>query len=236
MYKKADNIFIEHSDHYIMMMQFKDLWYAVYIDKDDYYKVSQRHWRASHKKRKIYVVSGSKAKGNTVYLHNYLMNYDYLPGYEVDHIDGNSLNNRKSNLRIVPRQANIDNTRVRCDNKIGIRGVSFSSKEKRYIVDFVYHKVRFYFHHWKDINSAVYCRKYAEEHFGIETLNKNPLAQQYLTLSDDEAEKIREHVEYIIKYRESDGVKDLVKTSSWSEGRRHELSERDWMHVTDEVV
>lgn len=236
MYKKDDNRFYKLADCYVMMVQYKKLWYKVYIDINDYERVSKRHWRSSHKKNKVYVVSGSKAKNNVVYLHNFVMDYEYQDGFEVDHIDGNSLNNRKSNLRIISRQANIDNTRVRCDNKIGIRGVSYSKREKRYITDFVHHNLRFYFHHWKTINEAVYCRKFAEDHFGITTLSKNPLAEQYLTLPEEQVDIIRQHVEYIIKYRESGGRKDLVKTSSWSEGRRRELAERDWMNINDEVI
>ena len=52
-------------------------------------------------------------------------------------------------------------------------------------------------------------RKFAEERFGIDTLMKNPLAQKYLILSDDEAEPIKTKVNTIIdarlKYYESNG-------------------------------
>lgn len=194
MYIKEKNQFIELKDCYLMKVQYKNIWYDVYIDKDDYEIVSSRHWRTSHKKRKVYIVSGSKAKNNVVYLHNFIMNYVYQDKKEIDHIDGNSLNNRKSNLRLVSRQANIDNTKVRIDNKIGIRGVSYSKKEKKYVCDFTYHKTRYYFKHWNTCEQAVYCRKFAEEYFGIETLSKNPLAKQYLTLSDEEAKIIKQEV------------------------------------------
>lgn len=194
MYIKEPNQFIELEDCFVMKFQYKDMWYTSYIDKDDYEKVSSRHWRASHKKNKIYAVSGSKAKDNVVYLHNFVMNYTYQDKKEVDHIDGNSLNNRKTNLRVVDRQVNIDNTKVRIDNKIGIRGVSYSSRDKIYVTDFSYHGQRFYFKRWKTLEEAVYCRKFAEEYFGIETLSKNPLAQQYLTLSTEKVEEIKQYV------------------------------------------
>lgn len=200
MYKKEDNIFVKNDDgSYLMKVQYKNIWYNVYIDEDDFEKVSKRHWRSSHKKRKVYIVSGSKAKNNTVYLHNYIMNYTYIFGYEVDHIDGNSLNNRKCNLRLVTRQENIINTRVRIDNQIGIRGVSFSKKEKRYVTDFCYNKKRYYPPHWKTIEEAIYCRKFFEEYFGMEILKNNPLASQYLTLDEEKQKEIYNIVVRILR-------------------------------------
>lgn len=194
MYKKENNQFLKFENYYIMKIQYKDFWYDVYIDLDDYEKVSQYHWRASHKRNKVYIVTGSKTKQNTQYLHNFLMNYIPNDKDEIDHIDGNSLNNRKNNLRLVSRQENIDNTKVRIDNKIGIRGVCQNSKNKLFKCDFVYHKQRYYFKDWKTLEEAVYCRKYAEEFFGKDTLNKNPLAQQYLTLKQEQALKIKQYV------------------------------------------
>ena len=200
MSKTDDNIFIKNDDDsYTMKVQYKNIWYDVYIDEDDFDKVSKRHWRTSHKKRKIYIVSGSVTKKNTVYLHNFIMNYTYISGYEVDHIDGNSLNNRKNNLRIVSRQENITNTRVRIDNKIGIRGISYSKHDKVYVVDFHYRKRRFYFPHWKKLEQAVYCRKFAEEYFGMEILKNNPLVPQYLTLDEEEQERIHNIVIEILR-------------------------------------
>lgn len=191
---KEQNKFTEISDGYLMEVQYKKNWYKAYISKEDYIKVSNRHWRASHKKQKIYLVSGSISKNNVVYLHNYILDYTSCDGYEVDHIDGNSLNNRRENLRIVTRQYNIDNTRVRIDNKIGIRGVSQNKKSGLYKCDFSYHGKRFYFKDFKTCEEAVYCRKYAEEFFGLETLSRNPLANQYLILSEQKAEKIKNYV------------------------------------------
>lgn len=191
---KEQNKYTELKDCYMLEIAYKDKWYKAYISKEDFDKVKERHWRASHKKNKVYLVSGSKWKDNVVYMHNYILSYTYQPGYEVDHEDGNSLNNRRENLRIVTRQQNIDNTKVRIDSKIGIRGISQDKRNKRYIVDFYYHKERWHFQPWKTIEEAVYCRKFAEEYFGITTLSKNPLAKQYLTLSNEKANEIKKYV------------------------------------------
>lgn len=189
------NIYQEQSDCYIIQVQYKNEYVPVYIDKEDYEKVCQYNWRTSHKKNKIYIVTGQARNHTLMYLHNYLMNYTPIPQQEVDHIDGNSCNNRKSNLRIVSRQSNIDNTKVRIDNQIGIRGISYSQRDKTYKCDFCYHTQRYYFKPWKTCGEAVYCRKCAEDYFKLETLAKNPLAEQYLNmLTEEQKQNIQVYV------------------------------------------
>ena len=200
MNKKEDNIFVKNDDgSYLMKVQYKNIWYNVYIDEDDFEKVSKYHWRSSHKKRKVYIVTGQSRTKTLTYLHNYIMNYTYVSGYEIDHIDGNSLNNRKCNLKLTTRIENIINTRVRIDNEIGIRGISYSKRDKLYTVDFCYMKQRYYFPHWKTIEEAVYCRKIAEEYFHMNILNSNPLVLQYLTLNKEKQTEIHNIVDKILR-------------------------------------
>lgn len=126
-------------------------------------------------------------------MHRLILRDDIPEGYEVDHIDGNSLNNRKSNLRIVTRLQNIQNSKVRIDNQIGIRGISYSKNERKYIVDFYFNNVRYYFKHWDTIEEAVYCRKFAEEYFDLHILENNPLKDKYLDLDSDNISEIKNH-------------------------------------------
>jgi hypothetical protein len=167
---------------------------SFYIDIDDYENVSQYTWRISKKRLKYYVITGSFKKGTMRYLHNLIVG-SVPNGYEVDHIDGNSLNNRSKNLRIVSRQENVDNQRAtRIDNQIGIRGIAYSRANKNYKVDFYYHKNRFYTKDWQSIEEAVWCRYCFEEYFGLDLIRNNPLVNQYDILSTEEKEKIHQYV------------------------------------------
>ncbi len=54
-------------------------------------------------------------------MHQFIMQTEQ----EVDHIDGDGLNNCKANLRIVTHAQNIQNQRVQRRSKSGYRGVTY---------------------------------------------------------------------------------------------------------------
>ena len=170
----STNSWAKYDTYAVLNVLYHDTIIQSYIDIDDYDIVSSRIWRVSKKRNKYYLVSGSKTKNNIMYLHRLILRDKEVPdGYEIDHIDGNSLNNRKSNLRIVSRLQNIQNVSERIDNQLGIRGVSPNGHGK-YIVDFCFNGHRYYFKHWDSIEEAAYCRQVLEEHFGLEMISRNP--------------------------------------------------------------
>jgi hypothetical protein len=56
--------------------------------------------------------------------------YGVWPQHEIDHIDGDRLNNRISNLREATSSENKRNTRKRSNNTSGFKGVSFDKSKK----------------------------------------------------------------------------------------------------------
>jgi hypothetical protein len=56
------------------------------------------------------------------------------PGMVVDHINGNSLDNQKKNLRICTPKENMRNKKKRVTNTSGYKGVSWSSAVKKWRV------------------------------------------------------------------------------------------------------
>lgn len=84
------------------------------IDDDDFDKIKKYNWRAQVMKRtgydQIYVISHQRIapyKNKTIYLHRLIMNCP--EGMVVDHINGDTLDNRKVNLRVCTRSENLLN-------------------------------------------------------------------------------------------------------------------------------
>lgn len=55
-------------------------------------------------------------------------------GFEIDHIDGNALNNKIDNLREIEKSKNRRNSRKRKDNKTGFTGVQYFCNGYRAVV------------------------------------------------------------------------------------------------------
>jgi hypothetical protein len=55
-----------------------------------------------------------------------------FPPDDVDHIDGDGLNNRLGNLRAATRTQNLANRRRHKNNTSGFKGVSFHKRERRF--------------------------------------------------------------------------------------------------------
>ena len=95
---------------------------SLIIDKEDYDKIKDIRWRLD---KKGY---GFNNSNKNIYIHNIIMNPkdDEI----VDHKDGNPLNNRKSNLRIVSNHENCLNHKVKSTNTSGVTGVTKGIRKK----------------------------------------------------------------------------------------------------------
>ncbi len=87
---------------------------VAFVDDADLSLVSQWKWRLKTNRKLQYAVRGSDnklAKGEIrrMYMHRLILNAS--PGEEVDHRDGDGLNNRKENLRFCSHKQNLWNGR-----------------------------------------------------------------------------------------------------------------------------
>lgn len=95
--------------------------YKIIIDSEDFDKVSKYNWWIKGNNYVYTQTSGRKNRTST-YLHRLIMNTK--KGEEVDHINQNPLDNRKSNLRNCTRSQNNM-------NKQGVRGIDFNKNRWR---------------------------------------------------------------------------------------------------------
>jgi len=101
------------------------------VDAADYERLSRYTWSASHCGRTFY--AARNAGGRPVLMHRMIMRPP--KGMVVDHIDGNGLNNRRSNLRICTRAENNRNRRPAPGGSSRFRGVYRCRTADRWIAN-----------------------------------------------------------------------------------------------------
>lgn len=98
------------------------------VDREDAEMLSNFKWFSSKSKNHIYALCC--LSGDTkVQMHRMIMNCP--DGYVIDHINGNSLDNRKANLRICTHAENCRNQKKMAGSKTK-KGVSYHKGNKRW--------------------------------------------------------------------------------------------------------
>lgn len=97
-----------------------------WIDKDDYRKINKVSWYYQHGKGDYGAIRGNIGK-KKIFLHRYIMNCD--TNDIVDHLNRNTLDNCKKNLRIVDIVESNRNRRVPKNSKSGVRGIKFAKNK-----------------------------------------------------------------------------------------------------------
>ena len=89
-------------------------------------------------------------------------------GMMTDHINGNKLDNRKENLRTADKQLNAVNSKIRNNNKSGIKGCYFDKNAKKWRVQIKVLYKTIHLGYFNDLLRAKTAREFAEKkYYGI---------------------------------------------------------------------
>ena len=129
--------------------------HKVFFSAKDLHFVKQHKWHVCKFKHSHTFYATSTVKRKTVYMHRLIMGNPK----EIDHKDGNGLNNRRSNLRVVTHRTNVLNRGIQKNNTVGYRGVyrsNFVTKngEPRYVATTRYKRKMIFGGYFKTIEEA----------------------------------------------------------------------------------
>lgn len=104
------------------------------VDADDFDRISAHRWHLKRKRsqpgrvyaqRTVRVGSGASATKTAVVMHREVMRAE--PGEVIDHVSGDTLDNRKANLRRTDSRGNCTNvTRSKNQKRGGYKGVAWN--------------------------------------------------------------------------------------------------------------
>ena len=102
-------------------------------DYEEYELLSLLSWRAKPSRNTFYAIADTKegAKDRKVIrMHRLILGAP--PGIQVDHENGNGLDNRRSNLRFATHAENMHNKPLSIRNTSGYKGVGWSQREGKW--------------------------------------------------------------------------------------------------------
>ena len=161
--KRFHNTF-ELSDSFVKIYNNSRTDYFI-VDYEDYEKIKHDIFYWSIVRKKIgdrdenYVLTQRYDYGN-IKIHNYIMNPE--EGYIVDHINGNGLDNRRENLKIVTQQQNAFNRAIQTNNTSGHKGVSLVKRNNKWLARIGFNGKRIVLGTFDSYEEAVEARKMAE--------------------------------------------------------------------------
>jgi hypothetical protein len=137
------------------------------VDDEDVPIIQMYAWHISNpgKRNKRYFRTTTKKDGNKkcVYMHRFLLGVEDR-SIEVDHINSNSFDNRRVNLRLCDHTRNCQNSILRSDNVSGFKGVSrYGEKWQAHITSYGIH-IMIGVYDTPELASKAYAAKAKELH------------------------------------------------------------------------
>lgn len=135
-----------------------------YVDVEDLHKISDKAWSLTKKGYLRHMYRDENNNTRSYSMHQYILGV-VGKKVQVDHIDRNKMNNRKSNLRICDSFGNARNRGERKNNTSGFTGVIYKKSENKWYASFSINKKRKYIGGFDDFKDAVIARYRAEQEY-----------------------------------------------------------------------
>lgn len=105
------------------------------VDDEDYEELVKWKWYAMKSGKTFYAGRSNPKKPfekrkASIRMHRQLTSP--VEGMEVDHVNGNGLDNRRENLRVCSRNENQHNRPLQKNNSSGYKGVYFDTRNKKW--------------------------------------------------------------------------------------------------------
>lgn len=132
----------------------------VLVSDEDIPRIQKYTWRVFRPKAYPWLIyfraydGGSHKTRQEMFLHRFLMGCKKGDGLVVDHINGNTLDCTRENLRIVSVAQNTQNSRIKSANTSGYKNVSYNTKHGKWKVDVASNGVSHFGGYFSDINKA----------------------------------------------------------------------------------
>jgi hypothetical protein len=140
--------------------------YEAIIDVADIPLVEAHNWYAHVQSHAVYAECSLQRNKNrhALIMHRVIMGDP--AGFDIDHRDGDGLNNRRSNLRIATRAQNLHNQRIVRRNTSGFKGVSWNKRDHKWQARIYVNNKQFSlgYHATPELAHAAYCEASARLH------------------------------------------------------------------------
>lgn len=130
---------------------------------------AQRNYRTWYAVRHVSKKYSANNKRSLVQLHQFiwylLHNRPVCAGMELDHINGNGLDNRLCNLREITHSQNSMNRRMHANNTSGIPGIRWCERDKEWQAHICVNGKQFNLGYFKYKPDAIAARRNAEKKY-----------------------------------------------------------------------
>jgi hypothetical protein len=130
------------------------------VDDEEYDALSKFKW---YFMQVGYAARTDRSTKKLVYMHREIVGAEN--GRQVDHISGDKLDNRRSNLRIATNQENHFNMGLRRDNTSGAKGVCWHKKARKWMARVHINGKDIHLGLFADKNEAITVRRSAAQKY-----------------------------------------------------------------------